>query len=85
MIENVFIKLVTSGLQEEFLSGVACKNPLAHSVNESLGSGFKGFTLLNIQPSCFEWWNFGIAVFACVVALITCVFTIYMVYLVKNI
>ena len=85
MIENVFIKLVTSGLLEEFQSGVAWEKPLAHSVNESLGSGFKGFTLLNIQPSCFEWWNFGIAVFACVVALITCVFTIYMVYLVKNI
>lgn len=84
MIENVFIKLVTSGLLEEFQSGVAWEKPLAHSVNESLGSGFKGFTLLNIQPSCFEWWNFGIAVFACVVALITCVFTIYMVYLVKK-
>ncbi len=84
MIENVFIKLVTSSLLEEFLSGVAWENPLTHSVNESLGSRSKGLTLLNIQPSCFDWWNFGIAVFACAVAVVTCIFTIYMYVLLKQ-
>lgn len=39
---------------------------------------------LTIQPSCFDWSSFGVALFACLVAIITCVFTILMYIYVKK-
>lgn len=37
-----------------------------------------------IQPSWFDWSNFSVALFACLVAIITCVFTILMYFYVKE-
>lgn len=84
MIKKAFIKIITSDLLEGFLPGVAWASPLTHLVNGSSDSGFKGLTLLNIQQNCFDWWNFGIAIFACVVAVVTCIFTVYMYVLLKQ-
>ena len=84
MIKKVFIKMVTSDLLEEFLSNAIRENSLKQHMNESLNLGNKGFTLLNTHLGCFDRWNLGIAIFGCAVAVITCVFTIYMTYLVKK-
>ena len=84
MIKNVFIKMVTSDLLWGYLSNIASENPLTYSMDESLRCGNKGLSLLNTQPNCFDWWSFGIAAFACAVAVVTCIFTIYMYILLKQ-
>lgn len=39
---------------------------------------------LTIQPGCFDWSSFGVALFACLIAILTCVFTILMYRYVKR-
>lgn len=43
-----------------------------------------GTETLTIQPGCFDWSGFGVATFACIIAIVTCVFTILMYVKVKK-
>jgi len=38
----------------------------------------------SIQPGCFDWSSFGVALLACIISIITCVFTVRMYHYVKK-
>ena len=84
MIENLFLIMAAGDFLGVYLFGITRIPFLTYSVNESLRRGVNEVSLLNIQPSCFDWLSFCIATFACAVAVVTCVFTIYMYILVKT-
>lgn len=53
--------------------------------NHYLGCGELGCPeSLMIQPGCFDWSGFGVATFACIIAIVTCIFTILMYKKVKQ-